>query len=72
MFSLLRRYKRSRLNGKQLGQLADFSSNLSLVFLTTFIAPVFSKVDTVDVFMVTLGLIIGLVFLFLSLILLKE
>jgi hypothetical protein len=45
-----------KLNDNQLKQLADFTSNLSLVFFTTVIAPVFSEIDRVNPLMIVLGI----------------
>ena len=38
-----------RLNDNQLKQLADFTSNLGLVFLATVITPLFTNVDKVNI-----------------------
>ena len=45
-----------KLNDNQLKQLADFTSNLGLVFFATAITPVFSEFDKVNPFMIVLGI----------------
>ncbi|MBI2442312.1 MAG: hypothetical protein HYV40_00195 [Candidatus Levybacteria bacterium] len=71
MILLIRRYKRSRLNEAQLQQLSDYAKDLSLFFFGTFLAPAFARVDTIDLFMLGLGLIAGVLAFLLSLLLLK-
>lgn len=57
-----------KLNNDQLKQLADFVSNLGLVFAASIITPLFSKnVDKIDLLSVVLGLLSSLTSLFLSL-----
>ena len=60
-----------RLNSDQLKQLADFTSNLSLVFFTSVIAPTFSEVDNVNPFMIILGIALTFSALIISMFLLK-
>lgn len=59
-----------KLNDNQLEQLAEFMSNLGLVFLATAITPVFSEVDKVNPFMIALGLLLTAGFLVASLLIL--
>ena len=47
-----------RLNDKQLKQLAEFSSNLSILFFGSSIGPIFYPLEKVDPFMVILGLVL--------------
>lgn len=42
MFSLFRRYKRLHLTKTQLNKLCDYTSNLSLFFLGSILAPLFT------------------------------
>lgn len=60
-----------KLNDIQIKQLAEFTSNLSLVFFTTIVTQVFSGVDRVNVINVVLGLVISITCLIESLLLLK-
>lgn len=59
-----------KLNDEQLKQLAQFSSNLSIVFFATAVGPIFS-VDVVDPFMIVLGIGFTAGALILSLLILK-
>ena len=61
-----------RLNNDQLKQLAEFTSNLSLVFIATVITPLFSKIDAISLPIVLLGLIAALISLRLSMWLLRQ
>lgn len=59
------------LNDVQLKQLAEFTSNLSLVFAASIIAPFFSGVDTFDLLLVLLGLTASFISLGISLMILR-
>lgn len=61
-----------KLKDSQLKQLADFTSNLSLVFLASVIAPIFSNVDTINLISVVLGLLGAVLSLIISLLLIKR
>ena len=61
-----------KLNDNQLKQLADFMSNLGLVFFAISITPLFSGVDTLNIFSVLLGLVASIISLIVSLSLLKK
>lgn len=65
-------YKRFTLNQEQLKQLADFLSNLSLVFLTVLVVPVFFDLSKTNIFVLFLGLICTFLSLVSSLYILKE
>lgn len=57
-----------KFKSAQLKQLADFVSNLGLVFAASVITPIFSnKVDKTNLLTVVLGLLASLTSLFLSL-----
>ena len=60
------------LNDNQLRQLADFMSNLGLVFFAVSITPLFSGIDTFNIFGVILGLVASMFCLVGSMLLLKE
>lgn len=60
-----------RLNDNQLKQLADFSSNLSILFLGSVVGPIFSPVENINSFMLLLGLVLTLLSLVVSIFLLK-
>ena len=63
----------SELNGFQLKQLADFCSNLSLIFIaTTVIAPIFADPYTIDLYTLTWGLALSGAFLLSSMLILKN
>jgi hypothetical protein len=55
------------LSNNQLKHLAEFTSNLSLIFFASVVAPLFSKIDNVYIASVIWGLILGFTFLALSL-----
>ena len=61
-----------KLNDAQLRQLAEFTSNLSLVFLASVIAPLFSNIDSVNIFSVLLGLLAAVISLVISLFLVRK
>lgn len=61
-----------RLNNDQLKQLAEFTSNLGLVFAGGVIVPIFQKIDTLNLFNVVLGLIAALLCLILSMQLIRK
>ena len=61
-----------KLSNTQLKQLAEFTSNLGLVFLASVITPLFSNIDRVDIFNVLLGLSLGLIALAISLLLVRN
>ena len=61
-----------KLNDNQLKQVAEFLSNLSLVFFAVVVAPIFSKIDTVDPFGVILGLIAAMSCMCGSVLLLRD
>lgn len=61
-----------KLKDSQLKQLADFTSNLSLVFFASVLTPMFSGVDTINLFSVVLGLIAAVLSLITSLLLIKR
>lgn len=71
MFILIRRYKRSRFNERQVEQIADYAKDLSLFFLGTVIAPIFADIDTIEPIVILLGLLISSMFFTLSMLLLK-
>ena len=56
-----------RLNNSQLRQLAEFTSNLGLLFFATIVTQVFADVDKIDLLNVVLGLLASITALFLSL-----
>lgn len=60
-----------RLNKNQLKQLAEFTSNLSLVFFATAAAPIFSQVERINVYMVLSGIALSIGCLLMSLIILE-
>ena len=61
------------LNDIQLKQLADFCSNLSLVFIaSTVIAPIFAGAELIDFPAVIWGLVLSGAFLLSSMLILKE
>lgn len=61
------------LNDAQIKQLADFSSNLSLIFIAaTVIAPVFAGAEDTNLLAIILGLALSAAFLILSMWILKE
>ena len=61
-----------KLNDNQLKQLADFVSNLGLVFIAVSITPLFSDIDRVNIFTVVLGVVASIVSLVGSMSLLKK
>lgn len=62
-----------RLNADQLKQFAEFMSNLGLAFFATAVGPpLFTPIDRIDPFMITLGLVLTLYCLIVSLFLLRE
>jgi len=61
-----------KLNDDQLKQLADFMSNLGLVFIAVSITPLFSDIDKFNIFSVILGLVASIISLIVSLSLLKK
>lgn len=64
--------KMVRLNDYQLKQLADFTSNISILFLGAAVTPVLSRVDNADFFVIVLGLVLSILFLGLSLFILRR
>lgn len=61
-----------RLNNNQLKQLAEFTSNLGLIFAGSVIAPLFSEIDKISIVSVSLGIVLMLFSLVSSLILLRS
>ncbi len=61
-----------RLNDVHLKQLAEFASNLSLVFVAVVVTPLFSEGITVNIFNVLTGLTFMAVCLMISLFLLRR
>ena len=61
-----------KLNDNQLKQLADFTSNLGLVFFATAVTPVFSTIDNVNPFVITLGLGLTITCIIVSVLILKR
>ena len=61
-----------KLNENQLKQLAEFTSNLGLVFFATVVTPVAAGAGKINPFMITLGLILTILCLFLSLIIIRS
>ncbi len=61
-----------QLNAKQLDRLSEFSGNLALVFLSALIIPVISGFDSPSPVKVVLGVVVPVLFLAISLILLKK
>lgn len=60
-----------KLNDTQLKQLADFTSNLSLVFFASVLTPMFSDVDRINIINVALGVVLGLLSILSSLFILR-
>lgn len=60
-----------KLNDNQLKQLAEFTSNLSILFLGSVVGPVFSPIENINSFMLLLGLVLTLLSLIVSMFLLK-
>lgn len=60
------------MNKTQLYRLSEFVSNLGLIFVGSVVAPIFSGVDEVNVFLVLLGLVLALLCLLVSLWLVKK
>lgn len=60
------------LNDVQLKQLAEFTSNSSLIFIAGVIAPFFSGVDRLEVSRVLLGLALAVLSLVISLFILRK
>lgn len=65
------RYEKFRLNQEQLKQLADFASNLSLVFLAGVVAPIFSNSRAIELLTILVGVSFGILCLISSLYILK-
>ncbi len=61
-----------QFNANQLKQLSEFTSNLSLVFFASVITPFFGNIDKVELTSVVSGVILGFMYLTLSLSFLKE
>lgn len=61
-----------RLNDNQLKQLAEFVSNLSLIFFASVITPLFSEIDKLTVFTVLWGIGLGLGSLAISILILRR
>lgn len=61
-----------RLNRDQVKQLADFTSNLSLVYLASTFAVLFSDVDTIDLIRVIWGLVAAFLMITTRLLLLRR
>ena len=64
-------FHQMKLTENQLKQLADFTSNLSLVFFASVLTPLFSNVDSINIFNVLWGTALGLLSIFSSLIILR-
>jgi len=47
--------ERFQFNDSQLDRLSEFTANLGLVFFASALAPLFSKVDKIDPFVVVSG-----------------
>ena len=63
--------KYPKFNNSQRKQLAEVNANISIVFLTSLIAPLFSSVDSINPIMIVLGVVLAGGFITLSLSLLK-
>ena len=63
MFLLFRQYKRFKLTKTQLDKLADYSSNLSLFFLGSVLAPLFTGENKADIFITFIGFTLTSAFL---------
>ena len=61
-----------RLNREQVKQLADFTSNLSLVYLASIFTVLFTGVDNIDLIRVIWGLIAAFLMLIASLTFLRS
>lgn len=61
----------AKLNDEQLKQLAEFTSNASILFLGTSVGPVLTPIGRADPFMVILGLVLTVASLSISMLLLK-
>lgn len=60
------------LNNNQLKQLAEFTSNMGIVFVGIVIAPLFSQAESVNIFTVLTGLGLMIICLITSLSLLRK
>jgi len=60
-----------KFNKDQLRQLAEFSSNLSILFFGSSIGPIFYPIEKIDPFMVVLGVALTMGCLIESMLLLK-
>jgi hypothetical protein len=61
-----------KIRDGQLTQIADFTSNLSLVFFATVITPIFADIQEMNLLITVEGLSLSLVSLFVSMILLRK
>jgi len=64
--------ERFQLNDSQLERLSEFIANLGLVLLASVLAPIFSRVDRLDIPMVISGLAGAIICLVASLYLLRK
>ena len=65
-------YMVPKLNQKQLERLSDFCANLAVVFVASFILPIFFGVDKFDPRLVVLGLLLTIFTLWASLFLERK
>lgn len=72
MFLLFRRYKRSRLTKLQFDKLADYTGNLSLFFLGSILAPLFTQKEKMPEISIIAGAGLTLIFLGVSMYLAKR
>ena len=63
---------RGVLTNSQLDRLSEFTANLGLVFMASIVAPLFSGVDKVDLFMLILGVVFTLLCVVISLWLVRK
>lgn len=61
-----------KLNNNQLKQLAEFTTNLGLVFIASVVTPLFTNIDKIDILTVVLGIGLMLICLTASMLLLKK
>lgn len=61
MRGAFRKYKRSRLTKEQFAQLADYLSNLSLLFIGSIVTPIFAN-EKISLFYAGWGILLTIVF----------
>lgn len=59
------------LNERQVKQMAEYASNVSILFLGSALAPVFSQVDNPSPFVIILGMLLAVGYFVISIKLLK-